>query len=94
MADPDLMTSVLTHGGAVAGGGGVAAWVVRALFSGIAQRLDKIEEAIERNGEKSDQRHDALIEKMSKVDQRSEAAFRVADELRRRVEALENRRRR
>ena len=94
MADPDLVTSVLTHGGAVAGGGGVAAWVVRALFSGIAERLDKMQEAIERYGEKADQRHDATMKEMQRIDMRAEAAFRVADELKRRMESLENRRRR
>lgn len=93
MPDPDMVTSVLTHGGAVATGGGVAAWVVRSLFSGIANRLDKIEKALDRFGDKADQRHEDMVGRVAIIDKRADAAFRVVDDLKERVESLEKRKR-
>lgn len=80
MSDPDLLGGIMTHGLSVAGGGGIAAGVVRFLFSDVAKRLDKIEKTLEEAGKQGAERHESLIERITRVEGKADAAHRRIDE--------------
>jgi hypothetical protein len=78
MAD-DATQSALTHGAALLSGGGLAGVVVRALFGGISDRLDRIEKALEARTEREDKRHDELIGLIAEAKRIAEAAHNRLD---------------
>jgi hypothetical protein len=94
MDSSDLITSAATHGGTLIGGAGVSAWVLKLIFGDMGKRLDRIEESLEKLIEKNDQRHENLLKELGKVEMKADAAFRRFEELKERVERMENRGRR
>ena len=79
MADESIL-SLLGTGGSVIAGGGVSAVVVRALFSSFSKRLDDIDGTLKKLVEKSDERHEKLIERLASVEAKADAAHRRLDE--------------
>lgn len=77
----DTLVTLLTTGGSVVAGGGVSAVVVRALFSTFGDRLKGMEEAVKQLVQKSDERHERLIERLAAVEGKADAAHRRLDEM-------------
>jgi hypothetical protein len=80
----DEMSSAVTHGLALVSGGGLSGLVVRLLAGSFLKRLDDIEKTLKELVEKSDKRHEALLERLVHVEGKADAAHRRIDELSRR----------
>jgi outer membrane murein-binding lipoprotein Lpp len=74
---------MLTTGASVVAGGGVSALAVRVLFTSFKEQLDGMARTLKELVEKSDARHEKLIERITTAENEAKAAHRRLDEMQR-----------
>lgn len=80
MADEALVELLTTSGGLVAGGG-VTAFVVRALFNSFKEQLNDVVRELKALTAKHDERHESIIGQLARLEAKTDAAHRRIDEL-------------
>lgn len=83
MAD-DAIATLLTTGGSMVAGGGVSAVAVRFLFASFKEQLVDMTRTLKEFIDKSEGRHEKLIERIAAIEAKADAAHRRLDERQRR----------
>lgn len=77
----DVLGSAVSHGLALVAGGGTSGIVMRLLFGGFLKRLDDIESTLRQLVDKSDKRHEDMLERISRIESKADAAHTRIDSL-------------